>query len=208
MAISDSGEEDKNPCPEINATFPSVLLFNWFDSLAWTGYKRSLVEEDLWDLNPRDRSSTTVPMFNKNWEPQLKLARLEKREQPDASFGVGADAVKIETGSVEKHRASLSVFPPLIKTFGGTFFFGSLLKLFHDILVFVSPLLLRRIISFSETDEPVWRGVLYAAALLIFAIIQTILLSQYFNQMYLIGMWSKSALVSAIYRLVLGSKPS
>jgi hypothetical protein len=45
-----------------------------------------------------------------------------------------------------------------------------------------------------------WRGVLYSLLLLLFASMQTILLSQYFYRMYLVGMWSKSALISAIYR--------
>ena len=141
-----------------------------------------------------------APLFNSFWEPKLKLARLEKRDKPEASYGAGADSVKIEPGSTDKARASLSVFGPLVKCFGLKFLTGSFLKLIHDILVFASPILLRRIIIFSETDEPTWRGVVYATSLLLFALVQTILLSQYFYQMYLIGMWSKSSLISAIYR--------
>ena len=91
----------------------------------------------------------------------------------------------------------------MLKTFGLSFFSGSLLKLCHDLLVFVSPILLRRIISFSESDEPMWRGVLYAASLLLFAFVQTILLSQYFTRMYLVGMWIKASLISSIYRYLL-----
>lgn len=195
-----SGDETRNPSPETTATFPSRLLFNWFNVLAWTGYKRSIVEEDLWDLNPRDRSSTVVPKFNRYWDAKLRLARLEKRDQPDASYGVGSDTVKIEPGTTQKARDKLSVFGPLVKSFGGSFLVGSVLKLFHDLLVFMSPLLLRRIISFSETDEPIWHGVMYALGLLLFAQIQTLMLSQYFFRMYMVGMWSKSSIISAIYR--------
>jgi len=45
-----------------------------------------------------------------------------------------------------------------------------------------------------------WRGILYSVLILLFATVQTVFLSQYFYRMYLVGMWSKSALISAIYR--------
>ena len=196
----DEPDIGERPSPELTATFPSRLLFNWFNTLAWTGYKRSIIEEDLDDLNPRDRSSTVAPLFNSFFDPKLKSAKLEKRGGPEASYGAGADSVKIEPGTTEKARASLSVFGPLVSCFGVKFLAGSFLKCIHDLLVFASPILLRRIIIFSETDEPTWRGVVYATALLLFALVQTILLSQYFYQMYLIGTWTKASLISAIYR--------
>jgi hypothetical protein len=45
-----------------------------------------------------------------------------------------------------------------------------------------------------------WRGILYSVLILLFATVQTVFLSQYFYRMYIVGMWSKSALISAIYR--------
>ena len=73
-------------------------------------------------------------------------------------------------------------------------------------MVFIAPMLLKRIIAFSEpvcegcTQSPIWQGILYAVALLLVALFQTVLLSTYFYKMYLIGIWTKSALISAIYR--------
>lgn len=221
--------EDSNECPEMDATFPSLLLFNWFNRLAWTGYKRALTEQDLWSLNPRDRSATVASAYDKHWHPKLKQAKLDKVLQTDvageaatavtglsASYASGTpDKVHIqqrrnrksssggtaEAEATKSARESLSIFPPLVKAFGTEFLMGSVLKLFHDLLVFVSPLLLRRIILFSESpNEPVWRGVAYAGSLLFVALIQTSLLSQYFYRMYLIGIWSKSSLISAVYR--------
>ena len=196
-------EQEENPSPEKSATFPSKLLFNWFNSLVWLGYKKSLTEDDLSDLNTRDMSANVVPKFNQNWEPKLAGAKLSCKEEPaNASFGANTEEVKFKTGSsiIEKNRDNLNIFVPLVKSFGASFFLGSVLKLCHDLLVFVSPILLRRIIAFSESDEPLWRGVLYAVCLLLFAMVQTMLLSQYFYRMYLVGMWSKSSLISAIYR--------
>jgi hypothetical protein len=41
---------------------------------------------------------------------------------------------------------------------------------------------------------------MYSVLILLFASAQTIFLSQYFYRMYLVGMWTKSSLISAIYR--------
>ena len=78
---------------------------------------------------------------------------------------------------------------------------GSCLKFIHDIAVFIAPVLLKAIIHFaSSADAPVWRGVFFSVCLLLVAFMQTLLLSTYFYRMYLVGLWVKSALISAIYR--------
>ena len=61
---------------------------------------------------------------------------------------------------------------------------GSLLKLVHDLLIFVPPLILKRIIQFAkDEDEEMWKGVVYALTLLILATVQSIVLSRYFFDM-------------------------
>jgi ATP-binding cassette subfamily C (CFTR/MRP) protein 1 len=54
----------------------------------------------------------------------------------------------------------------------------------------------------KDQDEPQWRGYVYAALLLVTATCQTILLSQYFNRMFLVGLRIRTALISSIYRKV------
>lgn len=51
-----------------------------------------------------------------------------------------------------------------------------------------------------EGKESLWKGYLYAILMLVTAIIQTIILSQYFNRMFLVGMRIRTALISTIYR--------
>jgi len=196
-----------NPCPEPTATFPSVLVFGWFNSLCWTGYKRSIVHDDLWDLNPRDASATVVPKFNSNWLPRLQAANLTKKvSDQEASFNAEDETVVVEPGKKGKSaKETLSIFPPLVKTFGMSFFVGSILKLIHDVMIFAAPLILRRLIAFASKfpdveQEPMWKGVFYALLLLLTTGIQTIILSQYFYRMYLVGIWVKASLISAVYR--------
>lgn len=61
----------------------------------------------------------------------------------------------------------------------------------------------RLLIAFVEQSESQWKGYFYAALLFITATIQTVILSQYFNRMFIVGMRIRTALVSAIYRKAL-----
>ncbi|KYB25511.1 putative multidrug resistance-associated protein lethal(2)03659-like Protein [Tribolium castaneum] len=168
----------KNPCPEENSSFLSRLLFSWFDPLAWRGFRRPLVDSDLWDMKPEDSASEVVPTFEKHWKRILQKCESSTKKQA-------------------------SILPALVKAFGPTFIFGALLKLIQDLLTFVSPHILNLLIQFVKNNEEQWKGFLYAGALFVTATIQTIVLSQYFNRMFVVGMRIRTALVSAIYKKAL-----
>lgn len=62
----------ERPCPEQNSSFPSRLIFAWFDSLAWKGFKKPLESTDLWSMNPEDTASEIVPKFGRHWSKTSK----------------------------------------------------------------------------------------------------------------------------------------
>ena len=43
-------------------------------SLAWTGFKRSLTFDDLWNLSPTNSSSYIVPLFQRYWQNRVQKA--------------------------------------------------------------------------------------------------------------------------------------
>ena len=57
--------ETSKESPIMNASFPSILTFSWFTGFAWTGFKRSLGFDDLYDLPPYVASQRVVPEFLK-----------------------------------------------------------------------------------------------------------------------------------------------
>ena len=61
-------------------------------------------------------------------------------------------------------------------------------------------MLLKLIINYTASDDHIWKGILYAFLLLITSSMQTIFLSRYFYDMYIIGIYIKSSVTSAIYR--------
>ncbi|CAH0750174.1 unnamed protein product [Diatraea saccharalis] len=186
---------EKNQCPENASGFPSRLTFSWFDPLALTGFRRDLTENDLWALNPQDSSKEVVPRFDKFWERSLK--KRANSSGAKATYSKTSASVNFKP---ENERKPASILPALCLAFGGQFLFGALLKLFNDTLMFLSPQLLKLLINFVQSKEPLWKGHLYAVALLACATVQTMLLAHYFTRMYLVGMRIRTALTSAIYR--------
>ncbi|CAG2055590.1 unnamed protein product [Timema podura] len=157
-----------NPCPELGASFLSRLFFSWLDPLVWKGYRNPLKSADLWSLNPEDTSEEIVPVFNKHWE----ATKLRENKQKMSMIVVKQMGVKKE----------ISVVFTLCKAFGPTFLFGALLKIVNDLLLFVNPQLLKFIIQFVTSDEPLWKGYLYAVLMLATASVQTLIQAQYFNR--------------------------
>ncbi|XP_068632707.1 multidrug resistance-associated protein 1 isoform X1 [Battus philenor] len=186
---------EKNQCPESAAGFPSRLTFSWFDPLALTGFRRSLMESDLWALNPPDSSKEVVPRFDKYWAQTL-----QKREISNGTRATYSKTSASVNFRPENEKKPASILPALCLAFGGQFLFGALLKLFNDTLMFLSPQLLKVLIEFVKGEEPVWKGYVYAVGLLACATVQTMLLAHYFTRMYFVGMRIRTALTSAIYR--------
>jgi ATP-binding cassette, subfamily C (CFTR/MRP), member 1 len=53
-----------------------------------------------------------------------------------------------------------------------------------------------------EEDEPLWKGYMYAVLLFLNASLTTIILSQYFHRMFIVGLRVRTALIAMIYRKV------
>ncbi|XP_070185918.1 multidrug resistance-associated protein 1-like isoform X2 [Littorina saxatilis] len=200
-------QQDANPCPEGSASFLSRISFWWFTGLVILGYKRPLVREDLWSLNTEDTSAAVKEKYEKHWQAQVtKIKRKGSHHiQAEAAFtvreGDPSTWVKVVDSS-EKRKPSL--LKTLVLSFFPMFFISMGFKLFHDILMFVSPQLLKLLIQFTKNKGVYeWRGYLYAALLLVVAMLQSLVLHQYFHGCLVLGMRLRSVLVSAVYRKTL-----
>ncbi|KAI5750865.1 hypothetical protein M8J77_001951 [Diaphorina citri] len=204
----------ENPSPEYRASFPSKLIFAWFDRMAWLGYRKPLENKDLWNLNHEDTSKEIVPLFDKHWNESLRKAARSQQTTPGTQAAYLKNSSNIDiaaNGSTrppqdtsKKPPAKASIVGALCKTFGPTFLFGSSLKLIQDLLTFVSPQILSWLIEFvNEPNAPLWKGYFYAILLLVTSVVQTLLLSTYFDRMFRVGMRMRSALISTIYRKAL-----
>ncbi|XP_071454835.1 multidrug resistance-associated protein 1-like [Hetaerina americana] len=197
----------KNPCPEIGASFLSRMLFSWFDGLSWIGFRRPLESKDLWSVKFEDSAAEVFPIFNRYWSQSLKLSTVSFYSLSRAH---GSNVVLKDSSHKKSHRrgdtskkSKASIVPAICKAFGNSFIIGASLKMFQDILTFVNPQLLSAVIAHVESGDNMWKGYLFAILMFLASILQTIILSQYYHRMYLVGMNIRSALVSSIYRKAL-----
>uniref|UniRef100_A0A182MKW0 ABC-type glutathione-S-conjugate transporter n=1 Tax=Anopheles culicifacies TaxID=139723 RepID=A0A182MKW0_9DIPT len=189
-------------CPELSASFPSRIFFAWFDRLAWVGFRKPLEVQDLWHMKPEDSSKEVSPAFLHHWNKTLAKTYQTRETSNDVTFKKLGNTASVDFRTT-KSKNIASILPALIKTFGGTFLLGSFLKLGQDLLTFASPQILKLIIDFVSGDEPMWKGLMYAITLFVVAGTQTLLLGQYFNRMFFVGLRIRTALISAIYRKAL-----
>nr|XP_014086912.1 multidrug resistance-associated protein 1 isoform X3 [Bactrocera oleae] len=200
-----------NEIPESSSSFLSRVTYTWFDGMAWKGYRNPLEEKDLWDLRPQDSCREIMPIFAYYWNKSVhKNDKSHTPPQPKAQYSNGKVEFENPHGRSGEKKKVTSIMPPIIKSFGGVFLFGSLMKLICDLLTFVQPQVLSLIISFVEdyADEnserqPEWKGIFYSALLFITAAAQTFILGQYFHRMFVVGLRIRTALINAIYRKAL-----
>lgn len=64
-----------NPSPEQSSSFLRQILFQWFDSTTWVGWRRPLTEKDIHDINPDDTSRELVPPFDKYFYQSVEKGR-------------------------------------------------------------------------------------------------------------------------------------
>ncbi|XP_013102325.2 multidrug resistance-associated protein 1 isoform X3 [Stomoxys calcitrans] len=197
--------------PENSASFLSRITYQWFDTMAWRGYRNPLEEKDLWDLRPQDSCKEVMPIFAYYWNKNVRKNYKVDPSQPKVKFSNGKVSFDNPHGDKNgRKKGEASIMPPIIKSFGGVFLFGSMMKLFTDVLTFAQPQVLRLIIGFVEDfadngkeRQPEWKGIFYAVLLFVLAALQTIILGQYFHRMFIVGLRIRTALINAIYRKAL-----
>ncbi|XP_037884217.1 multidrug resistance-associated protein 1 isoform X10 [Glossina fuscipes] len=203
-------DRSENEIPENSASFLSRVTYQWFDGMALKGYRKPLEEKDLWDLRAQDSCKEIMPIFAYYWNKNVRKYYKLGAVQPKAQYKDGTVIFDNPHVKMGNKKGMASIMPPIIRSFGGVFLFGSMMKLFCDILTFVQPQILRLIIAFVEDNangetesQPEWKGILYSALLFLVAAAQTFILGQYFQRMFIVGLRIRTALINAIYRKAL-----
>lgn len=73
----------------------------------------------------------------------VSTANRKQETQTWASYSNNSVKVGVSGEGADKKTKPISVTPTLIRTFGPSFLFGACMKLAYDLLVFVSPHILR-----------------------------------------------------------------
>ena len=184
-------QDDVRPdSPELTSSFFSSITFWWYSSFLLFGYKSKLRLIDLWRTLPRDKASELVPIFRETWLNYVDRTKKLKNK-----------VYYLTTGELQPFNGMLST---LFKLFWRKLLFAASLKFVQDSLQFITPLILKRLLSFmSSPDAPTWQGVLFASMLLILPTIQSVTLGNYFYNMQLIGLHMRTMIIGSVYRKAL-----
>jgi len=152
-----SNENDlKNQSPEESSNLLSRLTFFWINPLIKTGYKRDLVREDLWKISDKEGSKSTSTKLENVWNLKANNYIKQMRQldtttnNNDESFIYTKDEqekLKLNNANNDKQETLLKISQPsltlaMIKIYFGKFTGIVAIKLTHDILNFVRPILL------------------------------------------------------------------
>ncbi|KAL1498301.1 hypothetical protein ABEB36_009120 [Hypothenemus hampei] len=176
-----------NPSPEPLASFPSQKLITYFESFMYKGYRNPLETKDLWDLEPQNRASNMVLIFEEKF-----AKRLEKSKK--------AYEAKNQSQKATKKRSDTSILIPLWCCVWRLFTGGLFVRLITDIIQFANPKLLGLVINFIGSDEPLWKGFFYALIMFLVAACMTFTNTTQMNWFFKVGQQSRSILTAAIYR--------
>uniref|UniRef100_UPI00358E78F9 ATP-binding cassette sub-family C member 2-like isoform X2 n=1 Tax=Myxine glutinosa TaxID=7769 RepID=UPI00358E78F9 len=192
--------------PEEDASFLNKLLFCWFDRMVYLGYKKPLEMEDLWELKAKDKADAVSRAFEWNWKAEKVLSRRNSggrnvvRKASNSSQILDVGPVVI----IQRPEKKPSLFKAMINTYYAALLHVASYKVIYDLLSFASPQILKLMISFTtDLSIPEWRGYFYAVLMMASAILQTLLLQQYFHHSFGLGMNIRTTIIGAVYKKAL-----
>ncbi|XP_062705317.1 multidrug resistance-associated protein 1-like [Aedes albopictus] len=188
--------KQKNQNPELRSSFFIKLLYLYFDRFTWTGFRKPLTDDDMYDLNPQDMSRELVPPFDKYWYQSIENGR---RKQMAADKKAG----KVNPTYKPHAATNGSILPAMVKAYGGPFWFAGLLQIGISGLQFASPYLMQELMGNIAMDGPFWIGMAITFALFLNSLLIALFNGQYFRKTFLVGFRIRTGLISAIYRKAL-----
>ncbi|XP_006926069.1 canalicular multispecific organic anion transporter 1 [Pteropus alecto] len=227
LILSAFSEKDKlSDNPSFTASFLSSITFSWYDSIVLKGYKQPLTLKDVWDVDEKLKTKILVSKFETVMAEELLKSRraFQRRQQKKSQWNSGGslnglnknqsqsqDVLVLEEAKKKQKKSKTTEdFPKswLVKTFFKIFYIiilkSLLLKLMNDILMFVSPQLLKLMISFAnDRNTYVWVGYIYSILLFAVASIQSICLQYHFQLCFVLGLNVRTIVMAAVYKKAL-----
>ncbi|KAJ5070817.1 abc transporter atp-binding protein/permease vmr1-related [Anaeramoeba ignava] len=158
------------PNKEIKANIFSRLTFSWFGSLAKTGYKRPLIQNDLFELRPQDFCSKITGELEPNWNEEKKQTKPKLINSLKKQF-----KKPFLLGGVPK-------------------FFGDVCSILNPIL------LQQLIKYMSDSSASQSTGIILVIFLFLSGIIRSFSENLFLDQVIKVGFRARSGLISLIYR--------
>ncbi|KAJ1892488.1 hypothetical protein LPJ66_006310, partial [Kickxella alabastrina] len=169
-------------------------------------------DEALCALQSPEERANIFSQLTFSWMTPLLEAGFRKPLQMEDTWELGAEyRPQVATERFQRNwQAELqsgrpSLFRATMRTYGIPWMIGGLYKLIKDLVSFLNPILLSRLIGFvskygSADSEPIEYGYFYALSMFVVATIQTMAFQQHWAQNQRVNCLMKISLTTAIYR--------
>lgn len=176
----------QKPSPELSASIPSQFMYWWSMPLIWTGWKRPLVFEDLWDINPDSVASVISDGWHADFDKKPKYSK--------DSYDTGKELGRKKSFLYRRLWRLCKGHLPLLVCFYFT----------AEMIRFITPQLLSLLIKFiNNSEEPSWHGYIYAVSILLVCEASSLLKHHYFFNAVNVAVKIRSAIMSAVYKKAL-----
>ncbi|KDN35712.1 hypothetical protein K437DRAFT_230108, partial [Tilletiaria anomala UBC 951] len=221
--------EDAGVTPYARAGWLSVLFYEWMTPMMVLGYRRPLESSDLWRMDSQHEAKTLSRRLNADWERRVREAEEKNRKIIDGTtqpgfatkaawaVGIAKDRYLLRKETARRprnysghHRPSLIM--AIHDQFAWLLWTGLLIKLVGDVAQLTAPLVVRRIITYGQqayaaAHDPmhtlpapsVGLGVGLSFVLFAMTIIASVFQHQFFFRSMSVGVFSRAALISAIF---------
>jgi hypothetical protein len=162
-------------CPEETAGPVSRLLFTWIDPLIQIGMRKPLVHEDLWDIHKDDEAEAVATRFDAAYKGTVTTSGPNPHPKGDLLLAMW-------------------------RAFGSPFSYAGLLKLLHDCLMLMGPILLRRLLQALQSGAPQRTCFFYASSIFFAASLQTLIVNNYFHRLFRVSLHMKISLIHLLFQ--------
>ncbi|OQR85424.1 ATP-binding Cassette (ABC) Superfamily [Achlya hypogyna] len=143
--------------------------------------------------------SWLTPLLDLGNRRPLEFADLYQLNPSDRAVNISATFRKF--WDRERVLPTPRLWRAMAHGFGWPFAYAGFLKLIHDSLQFVGPMVIKLIIEFlSDPDADLRVGLVYAGAIFVSGVVQSFALRQYFFYCFETGLRLRSAVVTAVYQ--------
>ena len=141
--------------------FWTILTFGWMEDLLKLGHRKALELDDLYTLPSTDSAEMVFKRFQKAWQAQMKSFYLHHHTMTESD--------------------KPSLIYSLLDAYGKPFYLAAGLKLVHDTLLFMGPMILNVLIKFlNNSTDSLYLGLFYVLCLFVINLLMSLCLRQYF----------------------------
>nr|UOU03336.1 ATP-binding cassette subfamily C1-5 [Brachionus rubens] len=210
-------DSEEKVLPENYVSLLSRLCFWWINDLILTGYKRDLTKEDLWKVEETEASEHLTRKLEIAWNKTSRkyIRDLNNTNNESIRFknksslygnGTADEEIKLtDTLETSYKGGKMSKKPSfgmcLSRVYAGKFLAGSFIKLIQDILLFVGPVILDKLLTFvKDKDQNITVGFFYTGLLFVSSLVQSFALQHYFHRMFIVGTRIKTSISNLVYK--------